>query len=104
AWIGSIQYALIFLPGLLVGRLFDLGYLHAQLIPASLAIVVSTIVVAECKEYWHFMLCQGIVTGVSFFFSLSIFLVACSFVDDDFASVGMRILFWDMSSYIVTLV
>ncbi|KAG8958689.1 hypothetical protein FRC03_008917 [Tulasnella sp. 419] len=64
SWIGSIQYSFIFLPGLIVGRLFDLGYLHTQLIPACLSIVVSTILVAECKVYWQFMLCQGIVTGL----------------------------------------
>ncbi|KAG8958684.1 hypothetical protein FRC03_008912 [Tulasnella sp. 419] len=54
----------MFLPGLVSGRLFDLGYLDAQRIPASIAMVVATFLVAECKEYWQFLLCQGIITGL----------------------------------------
>ncbi|OJA11210.1 hypothetical protein AZE42_05763 [Rhizopogon vesiculosus] len=32
SWIGSVQYALIYLPALVAGRLFDLGYFK---IPSS---------------------------------------------------------------------
>ncbi|KAL1661009.1 major facilitator superfamily domain-containing protein [Schizophyllum commune] len=63
AWIGSIQYALVFIPGLVTGRLFDLGYLKAPLFLATCVFVVATFLVAECTKYWHFLLCQGIVTG-----------------------------------------
>ncbi|KAJ6565981.1 MFS general substrate transporter [Mycena sp. CBHHK59/15] len=56
AWIGSIQYSLVFLPGLLTGRLFDLGYFK---IPFLLA---STLL---CTQFWHFILCQGLATGLS---------------------------------------
>ncbi|KAF9532831.1 MFS general substrate transporter [Crepidotus variabilis] len=65
AWIGSIQYALMFLPGLIVGRLFDQGYLRAVYLPSSAVIVIATFLVAECKEYWHFLLCQGIAIGLA---------------------------------------
>ncbi|EJU01494.1 MFS general substrate transporter [Dacryopinax primogenitus] len=64
AWIGSIQYSLTFLPGLFTGRLFDLGYFHLPLGISSAVLVVSAFLVAECKEYWHFVLAQGIVVGL----------------------------------------
>ncbi|KAG9226495.1 hypothetical protein CCMSSC00406_0005838 [Pleurotus cornucopiae] len=65
AWIGSIQYALIFLPGLVVGRLFDLGYLRSMLWIASAFLVAATFLIAQCTKYWHFLLCQGIVIGLA---------------------------------------
>ncbi|KAI0780472.1 MFS general substrate transporter [Trametes elegans] len=65
AWIGSIQYALIFLPGLVVGRIFDMGWTKVPLGAASAVIVAVTFLTAECTEYWHFLLCQGIAMGLS---------------------------------------
>jgi len=64
AWIGSIQYALVFLPGLAMGRLFDKGVLHIPLVIASILLAVSTLLVAECTKYWHFLLCQGFAIGL----------------------------------------
>lgn len=65
AWIGSIQYSLIFLPGIVVGRLFDLGYFRSVFLTSSALLVIATFLVAECKEYWQFLLCQGIVIGAA---------------------------------------
>lgn len=65
AWIGSIQYALCLMPGLLSGRLFDLGYLHIPLGIASVVLSLATILVAECTQYWHFLVTQGLVTGLA---------------------------------------
>ncbi|CAE6500879.1 unnamed protein product [Rhizoctonia solani] len=63
SWIGSIQYALVFFPGLVVGRLFDLGYFRIPQITASVVLVVGTFLTAECKEYWQFLICQGVSVG-----------------------------------------
>ncbi|KAF9063834.1 MFS general substrate transporter [Rhodocollybia butyracea] len=65
AWIGSIQYALVFLPGLPMGRLFDLGYFHSILLPSSALLIIATFLIPECKEYWQFLLCQGFATGLA---------------------------------------
>ncbi|KDQ61310.1 hypothetical protein JAAARDRAFT_32317 [Jaapia argillacea MUCL 33604] len=65
AWIGSIQYSLVFLPGLVSGRLFDLGYFRIPLLVASLIHLAATFLIAECKEYWQFLLCQGIALGLA---------------------------------------
>ncbi|KAF8177232.1 MFS general substrate transporter [Pholiota molesta] len=64
SWIGSIQYSLVFLPGLLAGRLFDLGYFRSVFLTSSATLVVATFLIAECTQYWHFLLCQGILVGL----------------------------------------
>ncbi|KAF7440302.1 hypothetical protein PC9H_000646 [Pleurotus ostreatus] len=65
AWIGSIQYSLIFLPGLFFGRLFDLGYFKIPFFISSTILVLATFLVAQCTEYWHFLLCQGFAIGLA---------------------------------------
>ncbi|KAK0231306.1 major facilitator superfamily domain-containing protein [Armillaria fumosa] len=64
AWIGSVQYALILMPGIIVGHLFHIGYFRIPFILASILVVVSTFLIAECIQYWHFLLCQGFAIGV----------------------------------------
>ncbi|KAF9264559.1 MFS general substrate transporter [Marasmius fiardii PR-910] len=65
AWIGSIQYALVFFPALFTGRLFDIGIFKVPFAIASTVIVACCFIIAECTKYWHFLLCQGILLGVS---------------------------------------
>ncbi|PIL24397.1 MFS general substrate transporter [Ganoderma sinense ZZ0214-1] len=65
AWIGSIQYAMVFIPGLIVGRIFDMGYVKLPLSIASALLVTATFLNAQCKQYWQFLLCQGIAVGLS---------------------------------------
>ncbi|TCD70263.1 hypothetical protein EIP91_004164 [Steccherinum ochraceum] len=64
AWIGSIQNAFVFFPGLITGRMFDKGYLKLPLAIASVVLVMSTFLIAQCSKYWHFLLCQGFATGI----------------------------------------
>ncbi|KAL9715553.1 hypothetical protein Ac2012v2_002213 [Leucoagaricus gongylophorus] len=64
SWIGSIQYSLVFFPGLVVGRLFDLGYFRALFVTSGLLLVVATFLAAQCTEYWQFLLSQGIMAGI----------------------------------------
>ncbi|KAJ3565582.1 hypothetical protein NP233_g7544 [Leucocoprinus birnbaumii] len=65
AWIGSVQYALVFLPGLVVGRLFDLGYFRSVFLSCSILLIVATFLIAECTQYWQFLLCQGFAVGLA---------------------------------------
>ncbi len=55
----------MFLPGLVAGRLFDLGYDRSLMLASSALLVCASFLVAECKVYWQFLLCQGIAVGVS---------------------------------------
>ncbi len=54
-----------YVPGLAVGRMFDLGYFRLPLFASSVLFVVCMFLTAECKEYWQFLLCQGFGIGVS---------------------------------------
>ena len=55
----------MFIPGLVTGRMFDMGIFKIPFAVASAWLVAATFLVAECKEYWQFLLCQGLVTGVN---------------------------------------
>ncbi|KAI5985637.1 MFS general substrate transporter [Pisolithus albus] len=54
----------IFLPGLVTGRLFDLGHFKIPYFIASCGLIVCTFLTAECKQYWQFFLAQGLFTGL----------------------------------------
>ncbi|KAG1734341.1 MFS general substrate transporter [Suillus lakei] len=64
AWIGSAQYALVYFPALVTGRMFDLGYFKIPCFAASCVIVASTFLTAECTQFWQFFLVQGLSIGV----------------------------------------
>ncbi|CAE6427454.1 unnamed protein product [Rhizoctonia solani] len=49
--------------GLIVGRLFDMGYFRIPQVTASVVLVGGTFLTAECKEYWQFLICQGVGVG-----------------------------------------
>lgn len=64
AWVGSIQYALVFIPGVFTGRLVDLGYFRVPFSVGTAFVIIATFLTAQCTKYWHFLLCQGIFLGV----------------------------------------
>ncbi|EPS41600.1 hypothetical protein H072_4486 [Dactylellina haptotyla CBS 200.50] len=64
AWIGSIQICFIFGSGLFAGSIFDQYGARIILIPASILLVASVMLTSICKEYYQFLLCQGILGGI----------------------------------------
>ncbi|KAJ7917771.1 MFS general substrate transporter [Mycena leptocephala] len=60
----SQQHCLIFLPGIVVGRLFDVGVFRIPFSVGSTLIVLATFLVPLCRVYWHFVLCQGLAIGI----------------------------------------
>ncbi|KAJ7696941.1 MFS general substrate transporter [Mycena rosella] len=64
SWIGSVQSCMIFLPGVFIGRLFDIGYFRLPFATGSILIIVGTFLIPLCQLYWHFILCQGLIIGL----------------------------------------
>ncbi|KAJ7496834.1 major facilitator superfamily domain-containing protein [Mycena latifolia] len=65
AWIGSVQYSMVFIPAVISGHYFDRGHFRVPFLVASAGLVVATFLVAQCTQYWHFLLCQGFLVGIS---------------------------------------
>ena len=54
----------MFIPGLFVGQLFDLGYLKLPYFITSCLLLTCVFLTAECTQYWQFFLAQGLSGGV----------------------------------------
>ncbi|EGC42799.1 monocarboxylate permease-like protein [Histoplasma capsulatum var. duboisii H88] len=63
AWIGSLATFLQLSAGAISGPLFD-RYGSWILRPAAILYIFSVMMVSICREYWHFMLTQGVVIGM----------------------------------------
>ena len=68
SWVGSVQAALIFFGGAIVGPFFDLGYLRLLLSLGTFCTVFGMMMTSVCKAYWQFMLAQGVTVGIGFGF------------------------------------
>ncbi|QSZ33609.1 hypothetical protein DSL72_005177 [Monilinia vaccinii-corymbosi] len=64
SWIGSLQVFFLFSGNAVGGPLFD-RYGAITLWPASLLYVFSVMMTSLCKEYYQFILAQGILGGVA---------------------------------------
>ncbi|KAF5648913.1 riboflavin transporter MCH5 [Fusarium sp. NRRL 52700] len=67
AWIGSVSTFIQFAVGALSGPMFD-RYGSWVLRPAAVTYVFATMMTSLCKEYWQFMLAQGILMGIAMAF------------------------------------
>ncbi|KAJ5287009.1 MFS general substrate transporter [Penicillium angulare] len=64
-WITAVLCFLTLFLGVQVGPLFDRYGPRMLLICGSLASVASYLLLAQCTQYWHFMLCLGVLSGIS---------------------------------------
>ncbi|PLB48785.1 monocarboxylate permease-like protein, mch4 [Aspergillus steynii IBT 23096] len=64
-WITAVLVFLTLFLGVQVGPLFDRYGPRVLLICGSLANFISYILLAQCSRYWHFMLCLGVLCGIS---------------------------------------
>ncbi|KAL2126378.1 hypothetical protein VTI74DRAFT_1088 [Chaetomium olivicolor] len=62
AWIGSLMSFIQFAGGAITGPLFD-RYGSWVVRPGAVLYVFGLMMTSICKEYWQFMLAQGVVTG-----------------------------------------
>lgn len=64
AWIGSLQNFLIFASGAIGGPLFD-RFGARVIYPASVLYALAVMLTSLCTAYWHYMLAQGLLTGIA---------------------------------------
>ncbi|TXT11228.1 hypothetical protein VHUM_01979 [Vanrija humicola] len=64
SWIGSMQMFLMFFGGLFVGRIFDRHGPHVLMAPGTVCLVLSLMLTSVCKEYYQFLLAQGVLFGI----------------------------------------
>ncbi|OGM42350.1 hypothetical protein ABOM_007909 [Aspergillus bombycis] len=64
SWIGSLQVFFLFSGTLIGGPLFD-RYGSVVLWPSALLFVFSVMMTSLCKEYYQFLLAQGILEGIT---------------------------------------
>ncbi|KAK1759062.1 major facilitator superfamily domain-containing protein [Echria macrotheca] len=64
AWIGSISLFMQFAGGVIAGPLFD-RYGAWVIRPGAIVYVLAMMLTSLCTQYWHFMLCQGVLMGLA---------------------------------------
>ncbi|KAL8751280.1 MAG: hypothetical protein Q9184_006123 [Pyrenodesmia sp. 2 TL-2023] len=64
AWIGSLQIFLLFFMSIIVSGQIDKGRFRHCFTGGSALLVTSTLAASWCKQYWQFVLAQGLGTGV----------------------------------------
>ncbi|RHZ62612.1 hypothetical protein CDV55_104050 [Aspergillus turcosus] len=64
AWIGSLQAYFLYSSGLVSGPLMDRYGPRVILVPCSIVFVVSVMLTSLCKEYYQFILAQGVLGGI----------------------------------------
>ncbi|GAM86507.1 hypothetical protein ANO11243_045210 [Dothideomycetidae sp. 11243] len=64
AWIGSIQFFFMFAGGFVSGSLFDRYGARVVMIPGTIGYVLALMFTSLCKEYWQFILAQGVFGGI----------------------------------------
>lgn len=53
------------MPACIAGRLFDVGHFKLPFCLGSVIFVLSLFIIAECKEYWQFLLVHGFLVGIA---------------------------------------
>ncbi|RAO72525.1 uncharacterized protein BHQ10_008537 [Talaromyces amestolkiae] len=63
-WIGAINNFLLFAGSLVTGRILDMFGAVVMLWLGSTTTVFSIMMISLCKEYWQFILAQGVLLGI----------------------------------------
>ncbi|CAI6341403.1 unnamed protein product [Periconia digitata] len=64
SWIGSIAAFLLLAMGVIVGPIYDRGYLRLILSFGAFMVVFGHMMLSLCREYWQVVLAQGLVIGI----------------------------------------
>lgn len=91
SWIGTVQGFLLFLVGVIVGPVFDRGYLKSLIIIGSFFVVFGLMMTSLSTEYYQVFLAHGISVGIgcAFLFLPSIAIVATYFTSRRALAMGI---------------
>ncbi|KAL3254980.1 hypothetical protein ABHI18_008575 [Aspergillus niger] len=64
AWIGTVQSFLLLALGIIVGPIFDRGYIKFLIIAGTFLIVFGLMMTSISKEYYQFFLAHGVAVGL----------------------------------------
>lgn len=64
SWIGSLQGALLLMMGPVSGTLYDAGYFRQLLLGGLFLIVLGQFMTSLARDYWQFILGQGVCIGI----------------------------------------
>lgn len=64
SWIGTIQGFLVEAMGLFIGPVFDSCYFHSLIYAGSVLVVLGTMALSICNNYWQVFLAQGLCIGL----------------------------------------
>ncbi|KAK9452839.1 major facilitator superfamily domain-containing protein [Dipodascopsis uninucleata] len=91
AWITSLQIFIMIFSGSFVGRVYDMIGPRLLLLLGSVLLVTGIMTTSVCKEYYQFILAQGICTGIgmALMFNPCMSAVAGWFIKNRALSVGV---------------
>lgn len=64
SWIGSTQAFLLLFIGVVTGPLYDAGHFRLLISTGTILVPFGFFMTSICKEYWQFVLAQGICIGI----------------------------------------
>lgn len=90
-WIGTVQGFLLFLVGVIVGPIFDKGYLRSLVAIGSFLVVFGLMMTSLSTKYYQLFLAHGVSVGIgcAFLFLPSIAIVATYFTSRRAVATGI---------------
>lgn len=64
SWIGSLQLALLISLGIIIGPIYDAGYLRIVILTGCFISVLAMMLTSLCTQYWQILLTQGFLLGI----------------------------------------
>jgi MFS family permease len=91
AWIGTMQGFLLLLVGVIVGPIFDKGYVRSLVIIGTFLVVFGVMMTSLSTEYYQLFLAHGVTVGIgcAFLFLPSIAIVATYFTSHRALATGI---------------
>ncbi|THC89638.1 hypothetical protein EYZ11_010914 [Aspergillus tanneri] len=90
-WIGTVQGFLLFLVGVIVGPIFDKGYLRSLVAIGAFLVVFGLMMTSLSTKYYQLFLAHGVTVGIgcAFLFLPSIAIVATYFTSHRAVATGI---------------